>query len=528
MEGKAGRTRCSAEGGQTTILVILVLGLVLLGALGLGIDFSNAHYHRQWAQAAADSACVAGAMDLLVNAQGNSLGGFPAGSPPAKFTCAEAPTSAVCQYAQLNGYDGSGRVAGRASSDVLITFPGAVTGVTAPPASLAPTPFIRVNVLDRMSLGFAGLLMGRTSMDVAATATCGLQQANSPVPIIVLNPSCQHAFEVSNTSASISIVGGPPRSVQVNSSDTSCAAATSNGGCSGSGTVDLTKGGPSFSGSDFGVWGGPKTAPSNFTGNHWGSASPIQDPYAQLNAPSIPTLSPTNTTPVARAYNVNGCPDHGGCVEYQPGLYTKPIVVKSKTAIFAPGLYYMKPTTPDNVNCGNPSSCTTKPTGQCHASLTVDTQGVIRPAPPYSGGATFYFSGTGPGNYGSAFIGQHAGESGSRTIDAFQTSNAICPGGAAPPSQLGLPTTVDGNVLLGQCTGKGTFSGATFVNGPAETSGTVRGMIFFQDRADADSHGQASMQGGGGLVISGNMYFHNCNSLNPNSVINVLKATMLE
>jgi len=208
----------------------------------------------------------------------------------------------------------------------------------------------------------------------------------------------------------------------------------------------------------------------------------------------------------------------------------------------------------------------------------VDTQGVIRPAPPYSGGATFYFSGTGPGNYGSAFIGQHAGESGSRTIDAFQTSNAICPGGAAPPSQLGLPTTVDGNVLLGQCTGKGTFSGATFVNGPAETSGTVRGMIFFQDRADADSHGQASMQGGGGLVISGNMYFHNCNSsgigtncsapstgynafvelrgntggsayvlgnittdqlviggsstiqmlLNPNSVINVLKATMLE
>jgi len=207
----------------------------------------------------------------------------------------------------------------------------------------------------------------------------------------------------------------------------------------------------------------------------------------------------------------------------------------------------------------------------------VDSNGVVRPTTPYSGGAVFYFSGTGAGNYGSVFFGANAGKHGPRTIDAFQTSNAVCSGGTAPPAQLGLPTTVDGNVLLGQCTGSGTFLGAT-LNGTGETSGTVRGMIFFQDRADADPKGQASMQGGGGLVLSGNMYFHNCNStgtgtdcaapgggyngwvqlqgnpggaayvlgnittdelvvsgnarinmlLNPNSVINVLKATMLE
>ena len=123
----------------------------------------------------------------------------------------------------------------------------------------------------------------------------------------------------------------------------------------------------------------------------------------------------------------------------------------------------------------------------------------------------FYFSGTGAGNYGSVFFGANAGKHGPRTIDTFQTSNAVCPGGTAPPAQLGLPTSVDGNVLLGQCTGSGTFLGAT-LNGTGETSGTVRGMIFFQDRADADPKGQASMQGGGGLVLSGNMYFHNCNS----------------
>jgi len=201
----------------------------------------------------------------------------------------------------------------------------------------------------------------------------------------------------------------------------------------------------------------------------------------------------------------------------------------------------------------------------------VDSLGVVRPATPYSGGVVFYFSGTGPGKYGSLFFGGNAGKPGGRTIDAFQTSNATCSGGTAPPLALGLPTSVNGNVLLGQCTGSGTFLGAT-LNGTGETSGTVRGMIFFQDHADGDPKGQASMQGGGGLVLSGNLYFHHCTTctapetgynafvelhgntggtayvlgnittdelvvsgsstiqmlLNPNSVINVLKATMLE
>src|SRR5262249_46504469 len=275
-----------------------------------------------------------------------------------------------CKYANLNGYYGSGRIAGRQSSDVRISFPATVTGVTAPPSTLAPTPFIRVNLIDRMRIGFAGLLIGKTTMDVAANSTCGLQQAQSPVPIIVLNPSCSHAFEVSG-SADVKIVGGPPRSIQVNSNNTTCASATAPSGCSGGATVDLSHAGPTFTGGDFGTFGAPYTAPSGFTGHHWGAASPIQDPYARLDAPTVPALSITNTTPTNVAYNTDGCPDHGGCVEYQPGLYTNKIVVTGKTAIFKPGLYYMRVTTPDNVNCGSPSACSTKPTGQCRAALSV-------------------------------------------------------------------------------------------------------------------------------------------------------------
>ena len=190
----------------------------------------------------------------------------------------------------------------------------------------------------------------------------------------------------------------------------------------------------------------------------------------------------------------------------------------------------------------------------------------------------FYLSGTGAGNYASVFFGSNAGKAAAgHIIDPFQTSNAICPGGTPPPAQLGLASTINGDVLLGQCTGSGTFLGAT-LNGTAETSGTVRGTVFFANRANGEPKGQPSMQGGGGLAISGNLYFHNCNSsgtgvscsapstgyqaflqlqgtpgagayvlgnittdefvlsgngnismlLSPNSVINVLKATMLE
>jgi len=38
-------------------------------------------------------------------------------------------------------------------------------------------------------------------------------------------------------------------------------------------------------------------------------------------------------------------------------------------------------------------------------------------------------------------------------------------------------------------------------------------MVFFQDRNNGDNKGQPNMSGGGGLLMSGTMYFHNC----PNS-----------
>jgi len=520
MPRQSKKGSCS-ESGQTIALVLLILGIFLLGVVAFSIDYSNAYFHRQTAQVAADSACTAGIMDLLANAQGNTLGNFPASpaSPPNAFLCSAnttAPRPAPCEYAALNGYPASGLVAGAASNEVSISFPGAISGVTPPPNSLAPYPFLQVDVTDRIPTWFAALVSSQRTLDVGAKAVCALQQAHAPVPIIVLNPSCQQAFDVSG-SASVAIVGGPSRSIQVNSNNQSCAAATtsSGNGCNGSGTIDLSEGGPTFNGGSFGVFGTPTGAPAGFNGGTTGSwspgATPIGDPYALVAAPAQPSAA---AAPSPVLYGVNGCPDDKGCTEYHPGLYTTGISISNGTAIFDPGLYYITGTMNDN--CGSPSSCNTNPTGQCRYALDIGQNGVVRPAnlgSGFGGGTVFYVSGaSGAGSYGSVFLGGSAGHpQGGHTIDPFPTSNFTCPGATAPPAQLNLPSTVDGNVFLGQCTSGGTWIGAN-INGVAETAGTIRGLVFFQDRANADVKGQPSMQGGGGLVIGGNMYFHNCTS----------------
>src|SRR5574338_811075 len=85
--------RLSPESGQTSIFVLLVLGIFFLAFVGLAVDFSNLWFHRQMAQGAADAACTAGAMDLLVAYSGGSStqGGFTAGTD---FDCKDFPDAA--------------------------------------------------------------------------------------------------------------------------------------------------------------------------------------------------------------------------------------------------------------------------------------------------------------------------------------------------------------------------------------------------------------------------------------------------
>jgi hypothetical protein len=176
-------------------------------------------------------------------------------------------------------------------------------------------------------------------------------------------------------------------------------------------------------------------------------------------------------------YKYDGCPDSNGCDEYSNGYYAAGITVKNVTAIFQPGVYYLA--------------------GQ---GLQLQANGNVRTSTAVgdgSGGVVFYFSG--------AATLSVAANSGGGTTDAYYVNGSVsphgvpsralqCAGGAANPPQL--PATVNGNVLLGPCSGA-----------YGDPTGQYRGFVFFQDRSTAAS---PSWQGGGSTLVAGFMYFHQC------------------
>jgi len=502
------RSRCASQSGQTTIFVLLGLAIFLFAAIAFAVDIANLWFHRQAAQNVADSACTAAAMDMLFTSNSVSLpspapggettwGGLP--SPAVAGTtydCATLTTAAPCQYAALNGYNGAGIVAGTGGSSVKFSFPSSFSGVpacsgTPPPPICLPgfpaLPTIQVNVGEAVRVYFAGMVSGSRTMNVSAQATCGVVAALVPVPLLVLDP-VGPSLSLSGT-PNIAIVGGPSTSIQVNSNN---AAAV---GIGGSSTIDLSKGGPSGTGSALDVYGGPTTAPGGFvtTGSccTWTSgASPISDPLASLAAPSKPAAAPA---PTSVALGVDGCPDAGGCYEYVGGDYPSGICVGKggctnktyDTAIFEPGIYYLE----GNLNLK--SNSTVRPSTQ---------------AGDGSGGTMFYFSGT-----SSISVDANSGKS----IYAFSTasgsgslSNGLkCTSTSTLPSNIGATLSV-GNLLLAPCTG--TYGDPLVAEGLTDPAGTQRGILFFQDRSAQNV--TSGWGGGGAFALVGTMYIHSCNS----------------
>jgi hypothetical protein len=114
-----------------------------------------------------------------------------------------------------------------------------------------------------------------------------------------------------------------------------------------------------------------------------------------------------------------------------------------------------------------------------------------------SGGVMFYFSGS-----GSLYVDANSGRPGlvdiyyrdGGTHNGVQSRALRCPGGI--PNEPEIPATIDGNVLLGPCSG--TYG---------DPSGQYRGFLYFQDRS---APAAPSWQGGGSTLAAGFMYFHQC------------------
>jgi hypothetical protein len=477
------RSRRSSESGQALVFLVLALGLAFLAAAAFSVDMSNLWFHRQASQNAADSACTAGAMDLLVDAQGLQTGhqGFTNGTA---FNCTTGSTAAPCQYAAKNGYNSSNASPGNL---VSVSFPTTVAGVPTsaiPPSGIAPNAFMRVDVVDNVQTYFSGMLSGNRTQAVRAFAVCGLVLAQSPTPLLVLDPTGT-SITLSGT-PNITIVGGPQRSIQVNSG----AATAFNGGSK----IDLSAGGPNGTGSDFGVFGGPGNNPGvklGTTGHYYSPSAPIADPFAQIPAPAIPTNGPLAKDGTAVGSTVHGCPDTGGCQEFAPGYYPNGINVKNNTAIFKPGVYYvLNGFSMDANSCAYPSN----------------------DVGDGSGGTMFYFADT------DSF--SVAANSGKKCPDFLATTGAgSIPFGAkctaASTFPGNVPSTLSGTVLLGPCRAPTvgplcTPNCAINYGDPLGTGnpiGQQRGILLFQNRSKVAA---PDFSGGGQFLLSGAIYMHQC------------------
>lgn len=478
----------SCESGQAAIVLVVILALFLFAMLGFAVDVTNVWFHRQAARTAADAACQAGAMDMLASNAGVNppASGFTIGSAG---NCASTRAATMCTYAAANGYNGSGVVAGTPSNSVSWTFPTSVTGVP----SAGTNSFMQVSIAESIRTYLMSLATGSQYLTLNVSSTCGLVQVKAAAPMLVLSSHGSGALIYSGGSGVV-IAGGPRRSLQVNSDSATAVS------WSASGMIDLSAGGPNGTGSDIGIVGGPSTAPTNGSSNGFNGGStgrwksnvlPLPDPYGSVPVPSKPAAAPA---PVWVEYGIDGCPDHtqvyqyydpqtgksvyASCPEYSPGLYSSGITLgSSTTAIFKPGVYYME------------------------GSLNAGASATLRMAQPsgyqQTDGVMFYFLS------GSMNLSGCSGCSNSN-VDNVPTTSLTCDG-SAPPASLGMPSSIGGNVLWGQCATNGTYWDAANDTTDSRGAPGSRGLMIFQDHANTS---QMAFTGSGQLSFSGSIYLH--------------------
>ena len=510
----------TGESGQAAIVMLLVLSCLLLGAVGFAVDLGNLWFRRQATQSASDAACQAGAMDMLAASGGLQLQsmGF---TPGTGSNCTASPGATMCSYAKFNGYNGAGpgNNLNSAWNTVSWTFPSFVSGVTAPPTSVTTAPYMQVTVSENVQTWFLPIFTGSAYQKVSSSCTCGLAQVKEAAPMIVLNPSMAGSFSYSG-GGSLTIVGGPQRSLQVNSTSKSAIS------WGASALIDTSHGGPHETGSEVGIVGGPSTVPSSggstvgFKGGTTGAwrsgGLPVPDPFSDVAVPaSIKALTPiTGTGGTWVDYHQDGCPDNRQqhyptsheCKEFGPGYYPNGISSLDgySTAIFLPGVYYL------NGSLSASGSEYLRNASPCSPSCSqVSSQAGL--TSHQTDGVMFYFLS------GSFSVSGCSGCTNS-SIDNVNSTAITCDGNP-PNSLLGMPGTLPGNVLWSQCTVNGTYWDAGGDTTDSSGSPGSRGILFFQDHGDTT---QPTFSGSGSLSFAGSLYFH---SNNYSSVLNMSGAT---
>ncbi len=337
------------------------MSLFMLGALGFIVDGSHLYAQRVMAQAAADAAAQAGMMSIFdgtAGAWGTYTGSTASGTA---ISCGATgmSTAAACVYAQSkNGFNLAG--------DTVTVTPNP-SGVSVTGLSTADSiNLLEVKVQRKVNTTLMGLL-GASSPTISAVGIAAILQITSPTPILITHPTLSGALSM-NGNTSITICGGPSQSIEINSSS-----ATAYSGPS-SGSIDLSHAGPldpgnctTGTGANFGVFGGPAANPGDVTlgttGKYVSPSSPIQDPFAGVPVPAVPTTVGASATCTAHCGSCPGA--QASCTEYTPGLYANGLNLSGiNYAMLDPGIYYLENGgfTTKNSTVGMCAQCTADPT----------------------------------------------------------------------------------------------------------------------------------------------------------------------
>jgi hypothetical protein len=498
MRESAGEGRMDREAGQAAVLMVAILGTFLIGVLSFAVDMTSFWFHRQETQTAADAACQAGAMDMLKLAQGTTPPsmGFTLGTPG---DCTTSATSSICRYAHFNGYVGSGFSPTSASNSVSWTFPSVVTGATKPSSSITNYPFLTVSVEENVKMWFMAML-GVKYKAITSTCTCGISTKSSTAPIVVLAPTGAGTLYYTG-GGTIKIYGGPQESIQVDSTDPNAYE------CVPSGTIDTSNAGPDGTGGDVGVTGGPTPVlpgtcwgggggNTGFVGGTTGSyispSAAIADPYATVAAPTLPATSKTASSYEYANYKQDGCPMQGAtnvyndCFELEPGYYPSGWSDNGfRAVIMKPGIYYMN----GNFSIGGSDivRVATNCTPTCSANTSTYWQ--------QTDGVMIYFL------TGQLLL---SGGSGGGGFDSIASTMLTCDG-SAPPAAVGIPSTINGSILVAQCSAGGTYVGPGSSDIASSTGS--RGLLVFNGHSDTVT--SDTFSGSATLAYSGTMYYHN-------------------
>jgi len=293
----------NGQSGQAMLMVTLG-STFIFGLLGVCMDTGYGYFVKQVAQAAADSAAMAGA--AMAQSSGGVCG--PTVLCQSNTVCAANPTSppattfdAACLYAKANGFRSTG------NQKVIVSggagVPPANSGVTA-------TYWITVTATQTLSLGFTRVL-GFNTAPVSAQATSGLIPSNSAGGCMwILDPLINSAFNESgsgNVHANCGII--------VNSSG----AAALN--VSGSALLQVSAlkvvGGSVLSNNS-------TVSPTPITG-----ISPVDDPFAALPPPTFNGCDYVNLQP-------------HGTMTLSPGTYCGGLkIAAGSTITFNSGMYIL-------------------------------------------------------------------------------------------------------------------------------------------------------------------------------------------